>query len=194
LFARNRSAIARLGVLSRHSARVRRRGEPDPIDALVPDKELNYLRDEIFVKHPDLSKADKLEAMSQTLPGYPPLLSVLIPYFDEDIYFFEKYLAHLSRQTFRNFEVVVHDDGSRNLLSETGIRQLLPETAVRLTRSSQHQGPAHSREELLSQARGSIVMWQNQDIHGSDWIRPEADHSVNQRRSVSVVDFVANRI
>jgi glycosyltransferase involved in cell wall biosynthesis len=193
LFTRNRSAIARLGVLSRYAARMRRRGEPDPIDALVPDKELHYLRDEVFVEHPSLTKADKLWALAKTLPGHPPLVSVLIPYFDEDAYFFEKYLIHLSRQLFRNFEVIVHDDGSRTPVSEARIRQLLPEIAIKLTRSSEHQGAAHSRKELLRQARGSILMWHNEDL-GSGWIRPEADYPLSQRRSISVQDFVANRI
>ncbi len=145
------------------------------------------------MKHSDLSKSDKIEAIGRTLRGYPPLLSVLIPYFDEDIYFFEKYLSHLSLQIFRNFEIVIYDDGSRNPLSEARIRQLVPEVPIKLTRSHQHQGAAHARSELLEQARGSILMWQNEDLAG-DWIRPDAVYSLSQRRSISVLEFVSSRI
>ena len=194
LFARNRAAIDRLGVLSRFATRARRRGEPDPIDTLAPDKEFHYLRDEIFVKHPVLTREEKLEALGRTLPGHPPLVSVLIPFYDDDVYFFEKYLTQLSRQTFRNFEVVIHDDGSRNPVSEARVRQLLPRIAVTLTRSPVHQGASLARSELIKQARGSFLLWQNEEVHGGDWIRPELDLGVRTRRAISMQEFVANRI
>src|SRR5215471_16822650 len=157
LFARNRPAIDRLGVLARYAARVRRRGEPDPIDSLVPDKNFHDVRDELFLNNSELDQMEKLEALGRPLPDSTPLLSVLIPYHDDDLYFFEKYLVELSRQTFRNFEVVIHDDGSKRPVDENWVRGLLPGIPLKVIRSPVPQGQAQARDLLLKSARGAMV-------------------------------------
>lgn len=192
LMARNRAAVDRLTVLARHAARVRRRGEPDPIDALIPDKSFHYLRDEVFLTNSELDRMDRVQALALPLPESSPLVSVLIPYYDEDVYFFEKYLQHLSRQMFRNFEIVIHDDASKSPVDENRVRTLVPGIAVRVMRSAKHEGKTHARNALLERARGSIVLWQNEEVDGADWMNPDLNPRV--RRTLWLTALVIARI
>jgi glycosyltransferase involved in cell wall biosynthesis len=192
LMERNRVAVDRLIVLARHAAQVRRRGEPDPIDALLPDKGFHYLRDEVFLTHPGLDRMDKVQALARPLPHGTPLASVLIPYCDDDIYFFEKYLQHLARQTFRNFEIVIHDDASKNPVDENRIRTLVPEIAVTVIRSPAHEGATRAKTALLDRARGSIVLWQNEEAEHADWMNP--DLNPKARRALWLTALVIARL
>jgi glycosyltransferase involved in cell wall biosynthesis len=192
LMERNRVAVDRLIVLARHAARVRRCGEPDPIDALVPDKRFYYLRDEVFLTHLGLDPMDKVQALAQPLPESTPLVSILIPYYDDDIYFFEKSLQHLSRQMFRNFEIVIHDDASKRPVDEVRVRTLVPGIAVTVIRSPAHEGATRAKTTLLDRARGSIVLWQNEEVDLADWMNPDLDGKA--RRALWLTALVIARL
>lgn len=154
------SAIRRLGVLARHAARVRRSGQPDPIDLLCPDPHFNYLSDRVFLEHAELSVQEKMTALGLPLPGHHRLISLLIPYYNARKYL-PGCLDRLSRQTFRNFEVVIHDDGSQGPLTLDWVKSLIGDVEVRLVRSDRLHGDAKVRNRLLEMAHGKFVAWQN---------------------------------
>ena len=93
---------------------------------LVEDGKIACLDDRMLIHHPVLTFHQKLLALRFPLLDAAPLISVLIPYHNAAKYF-NVCLAGLAEQTFRNFELVVHDDGSDQPLSrERGLNRLFP--------------------------------------------------------------------
>jgi GT2 family glycosyltransferase len=164
---RGAGAIRRLGVLSRYAARVRRQARPDPIDALTVDDDLNYLADNLFLDHFELSAEEKVTALSLPLPRHPRLVSVLIPYFDADR-FFDQCLDRLARQSFKNFEVLIYDDGSREPLRADRVTKHLGEIPFVLERGEENRGVAFARSRLLAMSSAQFIAWQDADDYSNE--------------------------
>ncbi len=113
-----------------------------------------------------LGVAQKIRALSQRLPSAPPLISVLIPFYNHHEYM-AACLESLAQQTFQNFEVSIYDDGSTEPLIKKIVRSTLGGAALRLHRNPTNLGPAHTRNWLLAHARGAYIAWQDADDYSS---------------------------
>ena len=70
---------------------------------------------------------------------------------------------------------------------------MVPGIAVRVMRSGKHEGKTHARNALLEGARGSIVLWQNEEVvDRPDWMNP--DLNAKARRALSLTALVIARI
>jgi glycosyltransferase involved in cell wall biosynthesis len=109
----------------------------------------------------------------QLRKGSKPLsdkaLSVLIPTFNRPDALLEC-LAHLEKQTFKDFEVVVVDDGSTDSTSKQ-IERYLTETSLTLRYISQDNGgPAKARNLGLSVLETPICLMIGDDIFASPYL------------------------
>ena len=111
------------------------------------------------------------------LVGNPlPRVSVLMPVFNTSA-FVEEACASILRQTFRDFELVVLDDGSTDGSADR-VRALAAQDArVRLS-VRENRGLIATRNELLSLARGELIAWMDSD-----------DISLPDRLSIQVSRF-----
>jgi glycosyltransferase involved in cell wall biosynthesis len=176
---RSAGAIRRLGVLSRYAARVRRQGRPDPIDTLTLDDNLDYLSDNLFLDHRELSAEEKVTALSLPLPRRQRLVSVLIPYFDAHR-FFDQCLDHLAAQSFKNIDVLIYDDGSREPLRADHVSKHLGEIPFVLERGEENRGVAFARSRLLAMSSADFIAWQDADDYSSeDRIEVQIRHLLN---------------
>lgn len=164
---RGTPAIRRLGVLARFAARERRAGRPDPIDGLKPDPRFDYLRDDVFLSWQGLTPEEKVTALSLPLPDHPRLISVLIPYYNAHDYI-EQCLQHLAAQYFRNFEVLVHDDGSSPAFDQAAARAALGDVPLKSTRTPKNRGAAFARNRLLEAAKSPLLVWQDADDYSRE--------------------------
>lgn len=164
---RGAGAIRRLGVLARYAARVRREGRTDPIDAMQVDDGFNYLADSVFLDQADLSVTEKVTALSLPLPGHERLVSVLIPYYNAHRYF-DQCLEHLARQTFRNFEVLIYDDGSGEPVNAERVAHLLGDIPFVLESGTTNRGVTFARNHLLGMTSAKLIAWQDADDYSRD--------------------------
>lgn len=91
-----------------------------------------------------------------------PLVSIVMSAFDA-----EATIGHavdsLLRQTYRNLELLICDDGSRDGTLETLRRRYRGHPRVRLFRSERNQGPYNVRNALLQRARGQFLTFHDAD-------------------------------
>ena len=106
---------------------------------------------------------------------------------------FEKHMREWSSQTFRNFEVLIHDDASRTAVEEERVRKLLPEIPLTVVRSETRNGSAAARAALLARARGSILAWQNEDVEEVEALLP-ANSTSKTRRTLFLEALVHARL
>ena len=86
-----------------------------------------------------------------------PLVSVLIPLYNNRLYIDEAIRSVLA-QTYRNFEIIVVDDGSEDGGDKTAAGY--PE--VRLFRK-EHSGISKTRNYALSKAQGDLITFLDSD-------------------------------
>lgn len=87
-----------------------------------------------------------------------PLVSVIIPTFNRLAYLKEA-LDSVAAQTFRDFEVIVVDDGSTEPIAEHAARHSTRPTIIRQS----NQGPAAARNRGLAAAAGELVAFLDSD-------------------------------
>lgn len=158
------AAARRLGVLALHATGERRAGRPDPIDTLVPDRTLRFLRDEVFLDHPGISAGEKLLALGLPLPNTNRLVSVLVPFQNHHHTLYDALLS-LAVQSFRNFEVIVFDNGSTPALDEAEVNPASFGFPIRLLRSKRRLRGFQVCQALTDAARGLFLMWQRADVY-----------------------------
>src|SRR5689334_12333882 len=85
----------------------------------------------------------------------PPLISVVIPCFNDGIYLPET-LSHLSKQTFRDFEIIIVNDGSTDPKTleildqvQSADVKVLHKTNGRMS-SARNYGVKHARGEFIA--------------------------------------------
>jgi len=91
-----------------------------------------------------------------------PLVSIVIPYFNAAVTIDET-LHSLATQTFQNFEVIVVNDGSTDLMSITKIRQLQKTNKPYIYVEQDNQGVAAARNAGINKARGKYVICLDSD-------------------------------
>jgi len=82
-----------------------------------------------------------------------PAVSVVVPCFNGGR-FIDQLLASLARQTFRDFEIIIVDDGSTELATRQKLSALDP--AIRVIRQ-ENSGPSAARNAGIGEARADIV-------------------------------------
>jgi glycosyltransferase involved in cell wall biosynthesis len=164
---RTAGAIRRLGVLARHSAKMRRSAQPDPADALVPDHALGYLADRVFLDDDELTADQKLTALSFPLPRHPRLISVIVHYRGGGD-FLRQCLQHLARQTFRNFEVLIADEGCEAPVQLEDFADILRDIPARVERSPEPDCVVVAASHLLQLAKGAFIAWQDADDYSRE--------------------------
>ena len=91
--------------------------------------------------------------------GPPPEVSVIIPCYNYARYLSEA-VASAATQTFRDFEVIIVNDGSDDGSAEVAERLVAehPELRMRVINQSNSGQPAHSRNRGISEARGEYII------------------------------------
>jgi glycosyltransferase involved in cell wall biosynthesis len=102
-----------------------------------------------------------------------PLVSVIVPAY-KAAPFLAQLAGSLQAQTFRDFEVLVHDDGSGDDTAKV-VAPFLSDVRFRFSQWSRNRGVAAATAELLSRARGEL------------WCHPGAD-------DVLKPDFIERRV
>jgi GT2 family glycosyltransferase len=98
-----------------------------------------------------------------------PLLSIVIVYWNSAKYL-PRCLDCISQQTFRDFEVIIIDNGSLDEGTK-GIEQIYPELKLRLERLSSNRGFAAANNLAAGLARGKWLVLLNADAFpNGDWL------------------------
>lgn len=99
------------------------------------------------------------------MPSKPPQISVLIPVYNSALYL-EKCLSSITQQTFKDFEIIAINDGSKdNSLSILAEFQKKDSRLKVLNQSN--QGVAITRNNLLQEATGKYFIFVDSD----DWVK-----------------------
>ncbi len=110
-----------------------------------------------------------------------PLISICIPTFNRERQL-EASIQSALKQSYRNFEVVVVDDGSTD--GTPAMMQKLVSDRVRYVRK-EHSGAAATRNRCVAEARGEFILWLDSD----DLLLPRAlEHYVAAHRREPDVD------
>ena len=96
-----------------------------------------------------------------------PLISVLIPVYEVEEYL-DRCVQSVLAQTYKNFEVVMVDDGSKDRSAEIASRYAEEHENIRLI-CSEHAGVSHARNVLLENAKGEYIFFLDSD----DFLDPE---------------------
>ncbi|MGR9633227.1 glycosyltransferase family 2 protein [Bacillus cereus] len=83
-----------------------------------------------------------------------PEISIIIPTYNVEEYI-EEALNSVLNQSFKQLEVIVIDDGSRDKTVE--IIQSLQDERIKLYENGSNQGPAYSRNFGISKAKGNWI-------------------------------------
>lgn len=84
----------------------------------------------------------------------PPLVSVILPIYNGAAYIGEC-LDSILHQTWKNFEIIIVDDGSTD--NSASIIEKYDDPRIRYTRNSQNKGIVYSLNKGLSQAQGKYI-------------------------------------
>lgn len=99
--------------------------------------------------------------MSISDPTEPPLVSVIIPAYNAEATLAET-LASVCAQTYRNLEIIVVDDGSRDMTHALAERAAQGDPRIRALRQD-NAGVAAARNHGIREARGDFVAFVDAD-------------------------------
>lgn len=88
-------------------------------------------------------------------------ISVIIPTFNRKN-FLKEALLSVFNQTFKNYEVIVYDDGSTDNTSEL-IKQLQQYYPINYLYSNQNKGPSYARNRAVEAAKGKYIAFLDSD-------------------------------
>lgn len=121
------------------------------------------------------------------VPDDAGLISVIIPVCNTPDIFLREAIGSVQRQTYRNWEICIHDDASDQPHVAVSLAELQREVPnLRVTRSLQRSGIAVTTNAALAQARGRWVTFLDHD----DLLEPDALAAVVDCHVRSVVDIV----
>ena len=95
-----------------------------------------------------------------------PKVSVIIPAYNVDR-FIGRAIESLQNQTFKNFELIVVDDGSTDRTGQVADRMAERDIRIDVVHTA-NQGAAAARNTALDRARGEYVHF----VDGDDWVEP----------------------
>ncbi len=108
-------------------------------------------------------KQPQIEVVNnQPWVGGSPLVSVVIPYYDRADTI-DDTLDSLVAQTFRNFEVIIVDDGSTDTASVTKLKHISQAVPALQIVHQENQGVATARNNGIEKARGKYVVCLDSD-------------------------------
>lgn len=118
-----------------------------------------------------------------------PKFSVLIPVYNKEKYL-RKCIKSLTKQTYKNFEIVAVDDCSTD-----GSREKLEELSVffdnfRLIKNQENQGLSNNRNILINNAIGEYVLFLDPD----DYLEPELLERLEQYTQDDEIDIIKYKI
>jgi glycosyltransferase involved in cell wall biosynthesis len=90
-----------------------------------------------------------------------PKINVLIPTYNRDL-FLDICLQSLTKQTYKNFDVCIYDDGSTDNTTKV-VDQYRDKLNIRYVRSEKNQGVGNARNQLLEMINGDYFAWQDSD-------------------------------
>ena len=102
------------------------------------------------------------------VPGFEPLVSIIVPAYNEGKVI-STTLRSLLASTYRNFEILVIDDGSTDDTAEVVTAMAAQHPAIRLIRQT-NGGKSKAANRALSEARGDIVV----AVDADTMVAPEA--------------------
>lgn len=109
--------------------------------------------------------------MSATLPAKPPLVSGIMPAWNAAKYIRES-IASIQRQSFRDWEIVVADDGSDDGTPDIVRAISAEDPRIRLIMAGRTGKPAAARNRALAHARGRVIcFWDADDFWEPDCLR-----------------------
>ncbi len=99
-----------------------------------------------------------------------PLVSVIVPFFKQEEYLAET-LNSVASQTYRNFEIVIVDDGSpgrsaQEIVDELGMSR------IKVVRHSENRGLASARNTAFAHSRGDLIVpLDSDDLLDADFLK-----------------------
>ena len=96
-----------------------------------------------------------------------PLVTVGVPTYNRAAQL-ERTIASVLAQSYRNFELVVSDNGSTDGTEAFCRRVAAAEARIRYVRHPANRGPEFNFRHVLTEARGTLFMWLADD----DWLDP----------------------
>jgi len=119
--------------------------------------------------------------------------TIVIAVYNEENYL-KKCLLSLAEQTFKNFEIIVVDDGSTDKTWRV-LRNLNSQLSNLKMFKQQHQGPARARNFAAKQAKGEILVFLDGDMYFDKNFLEDLLEPIRQKRSkgaFSTEEYVAN--
>ncbi|MEQ9363129.1 MAG: glycosyltransferase family 2 protein [Leptospirales bacterium] len=117
-----------------------------------------------------------------------PSISVLMPVYNAER-FVEKAIRSVLNQTFKDFELVIVNDGSRDRSVE--IIEAFDDSRIRLVHNEQNMGLARVRNRLLELARAPYIAWLDSDDYSeATRLRVQFDYLENNSSAVLCGGFV----
>jgi glycosyltransferase involved in cell wall biosynthesis len=110
----------------------------------------------------EIAEADRIrpEAAAAATGQAPPLVSIVLPVFNQG-YLVDEAIAGVLSQTYRNWELIVLDDGSTDDL-ERRVRHYLADRRVLFLRQPNQKLPA-ALNHAFAYARGELLTWTSAD-------------------------------
>src|ERR1700730_16906809 len=116
-----------------------------------------------------------------------PMVSVVMPNYNGAAFIAEA-IGSACRQSLRNIEIIVSDDGSTDISVEIVSKLMSQDPRIRLIRSDRNRGPAAARNRAMAVASGEwIAVLDNDDL-----MHPERLATLVESAAKDAADIVAD--
>ncbi|HUY64678.1 MAG TPA: glycosyltransferase [Acidimicrobiales bacterium] len=109
-------------------------------------------------------------AVNNRLPSDGPLISVLVPVYRPELWYFRSCMASVRAQTYRNWELCLCDDASGDTELADLLAELDADPRIKVAANERNRGISHTTNEALAMATGEFVALLDHD----DSLDPEA--------------------
>lgn len=115
-----------------------------------------------------------------TLPGSPPLVSILVPTRDQAEVLARCVAGVLSRTEYPHFELLIIDNDSREAATAALFARLLEDPRVRVLPSLGKFNYARLNNRAVTEARGEVLVLLNNDtdVLAPDWLNEMVSHAI----------------
>ena len=120
-----------------------------------------------------------------------PIVSIIVPVFNSEKYI-EKCLKSLLAQTYKDLEILVIDDGSKDNSSDV-VRQLqLDDQRIKLI-CQENQGVSSARNKGIEMSKGQYIVFVDSDDYvESNYVETLLDLYEEERGDVAISNYVIN--